>query len=375
MATILDLTRLSAAYATRLLAEAGHRVVRVEPPAGDDVRRHAPFLHSEADLEHGAYHQFLNAGKESLALDTASAAARSVLRALVSGADAVIATRPLPLRAAELLALQPRLVLVEVDDVPNELAAYARSGLLSLTGHPGERPAVAGGHAVLSAVGLYVAVAAAAGLYAVASGAPGGHVEVSAAHCIGSLAEQAALTYHTTGRAPGRRGMRGAVTAVSGAFACADGYWMISVPHNPAGWARFMEWVGDPELAADASLADEGRRLERRDEILERLARWSSRFTKDELVRGAQERHIPAAPVATPLDLARDPQLLARGFLRPFAHPALGELLWPVGATGRFADATLGAAPRLGAHTAAILDELGYDAAERAVLVELGAVS
>ena len=51
MALIIDLTRLSAAYATRLLAEAGHRVVRVEPASGDDVRRAAPFLKETFDLE------------------------------------------------------------------------------------------------------------------------------------------------------------------------------------------------------------------------------------------------------------------------------------------------------------------------------------
>jgi formyl-CoA transferase len=67
---VLDLTRLPAVYATRLLAEQGYHVIRVEAPSGDDVRRLGPFLGESPDLEGGAYHQFFNSGKRSLALDT-----------------------------------------------------------------------------------------------------------------------------------------------------------------------------------------------------------------------------------------------------------------------------------------------------------------
>lgn len=370
MATILDLTHLAAAYGPRLLAEAGHRVIRIEPSAGDDVRRLGPFLRGQPDLEHGAYHQFLNAGKESLTLDAETLSGREILLALAATADCAIVSRPFPIDAAALRAANPQLVLVDVDHVPNELVAFARSGLLALTGHPDQAPVVLGGHAVFSAIGLYVAVAAAAALLAVRLGGTAGHIEVSAAQCMESLAEQAALTYHTTGKSPERRGFRGAITAVSGAFPCADGYWMVSLPHSPAGWARLMEWVGDPELAADSSLADEGARLEKRDFILDRLTLWSQRHPKNELVEQAQERHIPASPVATALDLAHDPQLLARGFLRDIDHPMFGRILFPVGAIASLKGTSLAPAPSLGEHTGSILRELGFSASEQQALVE-----
>jgi len=72
MARILDLTTHAAVYATRLLAEAGHDVVRVEPPDGDALRRLEPVLGDPADLERGAYHQFFNAGKRSVARSSAT---------------------------------------------------------------------------------------------------------------------------------------------------------------------------------------------------------------------------------------------------------------------------------------------------------------
>ena len=131
-----------------------------------------------------------------------------------------------------------------------------------------------------------------------------------------------------------------------------------------------MEWVGDPELAADPTLADEAVRMEKRDFILDRLSAWSMKHPKNELVQQAQDRHIPASPVATALDLARDPQLLARGFLRDFDHRDFGMLPFPVGAIASLKGTPMAAAPRLGEHTGAILRELGYSTPEQQSLVE-----
>ena len=364
MAMILDLTRLSAAYGPRLLAEIGHRVVRVEHPSGDEIRRTEPFLHHHIDAEHSAYHQFLNAGKESIAFDIETPDGRAVLRALAGKADAVVMTYASWLDPQWFQKANPRIAVVAVDDVPNELCAFARSGLLSLTGHPGQRPALLGGRAVFAAIGLYVAVATGAALLARQLTDQGQHVEVSSQQCMESLAEQALLTFHTTGKAPDRRGFRGAITAVSGAFQCADGYWMVSIPHDARGWARLMEWVNDPVLMADASLSDEGQRLLKRDFILDRISEWSLKHTKNELVTEAQARHIPASPVATMLDLAHDPQLMARGFLQTMRHPEFGDILFPMGASAPLEGTPLRQAPRLGEDTDAILAEIGYSQAK-----------
>ena len=59
---MIDIAGLPGAYAARLFAEQGHEVIRIENPAGDSLRRLPPFLGEKQDLEHGAYHQFLNAG-------------------------------------------------------------------------------------------------------------------------------------------------------------------------------------------------------------------------------------------------------------------------------------------------------------------------
>ena len=272
--------------------------------SGDDVRRATPYVQETFDLEHSACHQFLNAGKESVSIDPETPDGGEALRGLIRKADCAIVTRPFGRDAAWFLDANPRIVLVEVDDVTNELCAYARSGLLSLTGHPDKTPVLLGGHAALSVIGLYVAVAASAAMLSAELQDCGHHVEVSAEQCLELLVEQALLTYHTTGEVPERRGLRGMITAVSGAFPCADGYWMVSVPNDLKNWNQLMDWVDDPLLRADPSLAEGGKRQQQRDFILDRLSTWSKNHNKEELVVGAQARRVPASPVATVLDLA-----------------------------------------------------------------------
>ena len=103
MALIVDLGFLSGAYAARLLAEAGHDVVRIDAPAGDTIRRTGPFLGDMPHLENGCYHRFLNQGKRSLSLDLQSSAGRQVFMDLISKADGVIASQPVPVEEEALM--------------------------------------------------------------------------------------------------------------------------------------------------------------------------------------------------------------------------------------------------------------------------------
>jgi crotonobetainyl-CoA:carnitine CoA-transferase CaiB-like acyl-CoA transferase len=96
MARIIDLAGLVGAYATRLFAEEGHEVVRIEDSAGDALRRLPPFLGDRQDLEHGAYHQFLNAGKKSLTLNLDSPPSQKIFLELLSQSDVLVSGDSLP---------------------------------------------------------------------------------------------------------------------------------------------------------------------------------------------------------------------------------------------------------------------------------------
>ncbi len=149
---------------------------------------------------------------------------------------------------------------------------------------------------------------------------------------------------------------------------------MLSVPATPEGWSRFIDWVQHPVLMTDPSLSDEAERNAKRDFILDQLEEWSKSYSKAEVVAEAQARRLPASPVATPLELAEDPQLVARGFLTEVEHPEFDRLLFPAGAIATVKGTRVGLAPRLGQHNAEILAELGYSEADHQALIESGAI-
>jgi crotonobetainyl-CoA:carnitine CoA-transferase CaiB-like acyl-CoA transferase len=374
MARIIDRTGLPGAYATRLFAEEGHEVIRIEDAAGDALRRLPPFLGEKQDLEHGAYHQFLNAGKQSLTLNLDSPPAQKIFLELLSQSDALVSGDSLPLEDRALFAANPKLVVTKIHDQEPELCAVARSGLISLTGHPGQAPTILGGHVPSLAVGIYVAVATTAALLTSTKTGKGTIATVSVREALESFVEQAMVEYSFSGTITERRGSKGAITAISGALPCKNGHWVISQIHRPGRWTKFMDWVQDPELISDPSLAEEENQHKRRDFIMERLDQWAARFTKTELVEEAQRRHFPASPVSTPLDLIDDPQLIARGFLKEIDHPEFGRIRFPEGAIASLLGTELTAAPKLGEHNTEILTKLGYSAGDRETLIAAGVV-
>ncbi|MGH7873723.1 MAG: CoA transferase [Candidatus Binatia bacterium] len=358
MLRVIDLTTLSGAYAARLFAEEGHEVIRIEAPEGDELRRLGPFLRERHDLDHGAFHQFLNAGKKSVTLDLKSPEGHKKLGRLLAEADILIANSPLPVADSACLAANPKLVLTKIVDDEPELCAVARSGLMSLTGHPDRAPVILGGHIPLMAVATYAAVATAAALLTRNVSGRGLIATVSVRASLESFVEQAMVEYSFSGTITERRGSKGAITAVSGALPCKDGHWVISQIHRPGRWSKFVDWVQDPELSADLSLAEEKNQHKRRDFIMERLDHWARHFTKTELVEQAQRLHFPASPVSTTLDLVNDPQLLARGFLTALDHPEFGQINFPQGAIASMLGNHLSPAPTLGEHNSELLREL-----------------
>ncbi len=370
MVRVLDLTRQAGVYCTRLLAEEGHDVIRVEHPAGDALRRLGPYLWETPDLQGGSYHQYFNAGKRSLALDVTTAAGCEVFERLVATADAIVASTPLPLDESRIRHLNPNVVLAVIsgDELP-ELCLYAKTGLLAITGHPDRTPVLMGGHIIYAATGAWAMVGVAAALLVQRTTGVGQTIYVDVQQCFETFLDHAVDNYVVRNRPTERRGHRGAVTPISGAFPCADGYWMLSLSDSTERWKRLVEWMDDDELR-DEPLLNYDARLAQRDMILDRIGAWAMAFNKQEIVVEAQNRHFPSAPVCTPLDLAADPQLIERGFLAEIDHPDFGPIRLPRGAIANLWGRDVRPAPRLGEHNAELLAELGYGSEEQQLLFE-----
>ena len=224
------------------------------------------------------------------------------------------------------------------------------------------------------ATGIYVAVATAAALRTALQTGKSLTTTVSLREALETFVEQAMVEYTFSGVVTERRGSKGAITAISGALPCKDGHWVISQIHRPGRWAKFVEWLNDPELAADPSLAKEENQIKRRDFILDRVLLWAGQYSKNQLVEEAQERHFPASPVSTILDLVHDPQLTARGFLKEIDHRQFGRIMYPQGAVASMRRKEMKSAPKLGEHNGEILTEMGYSQSDLQSFAASGAI-
>src|SRR5215204_4740027 len=153
---VLDLTGQMGQYATKLLADLGADVLRIEPPSGSPARSVPPFYHDEPDENRSLDFWYVNTNKRSVTLNLDSEDGQDLLRRLIERADVLVESFP-PAEAARLLPsvdelkeINPRLVPWSItgfgqwgphaDYAATDLIALAMSGVLTLAGYPDRAP-------------------------------------------------------------------------------------------------------------------------------------------------------------------------------------------------------------------------------------------
>jgi crotonobetainyl-CoA:carnitine CoA-transferase CaiB-like acyl-CoA transferase len=390
---VLDLTWvLAGPYATKILADHGAEVVKVESRHRPDASRFAAALHFSRDParhpDTSGYFNNFNRNKRSLALNLDAPGGLDLLRGLCRVSDVVIENFSAGVMArwgldhAGLRAQRADAILVSMAGmghtgpwrahVTYADAVMAIAGLTGQMGVPGREPAgftfglgdmIAGAHA---AVGALAALE-----YRDATGR-GQHVDLSQVEAVASHLGTTVLEVTATGGAPGPRGNRHPAMAPHGAFPCrGDDRWVAIAVVDDARWRALCGLMDRPDLAADARCATLAGRQAREEAIEGDVAAWTRQLDAEDVMVRCQAVGIAAGVVQDARDLVEgDPQLRARGFYQPVAHPVVGTFLHE-GVVPRLADtpgAIWHAAPRLGEHTRDVLREwlgLGDGEADR----------
>ncbi len=384
--TVLDLTaHIAGPYSTKLLADLGARVIKVERPGGDPSRGLGPWLNDEPGVERSGTYQFLNTNKESIVIDLKSSGGREALERLLPLADiAVIGYPPL---VAERLGLTPDRILARADvnvlsltnfgwEGPyrdyalSETVLFAMGGEMFSHGAVDREPLKMGGTASLIQCGAMAAIGALGAVYATEVHGIAQRVDVSLFDVqLNSVDRRssAIMAYRFSGRVNERPVVAGPSTGagVVGVFPCADGYVEMTASAGPY-WRRFAEMIGRPEFTEpkwnDPRWMNSG---EAREEIDVALYPWLAERTRAEVWEAARNAHAILAPLFTAVDLYEDPVFRERGLWTEVEHETLGAfpMLGRPYMLSETPWAVRRAAPRLGEHTNAILAEAGYDAA------------
>ena len=360
-----------------LLADFGADVIKVEHPEGE-IARHAPPHLPGTTPPLSFMHATVNRNKRSLALDLHREEARAIARRLARGADVFVENfRPGTLAAwgldyASLRAEKPDLVYVSIsgfgqwgpgaDRLGYDPLAQAESGFLSLNGSPEGEPVKSPTFLADDLAGVHAALAALAALRHRDRTGEGQHVDVSLLD---------ALLFQSTGyltlaalEVPlPRLGNQFRVAAPANTYRCRDGRILAGVLLD-AQWRRLAAVLGRPDLALHPDFATVAARIERRDEVDGLLAAWAGARSVAEAIAELAAAGVPAAPVRSYAEAARDPVVAAREMLQPTRHPdgSVVPLTGPPAKLSRTPIRVRSAAPELGAHADEILAELGYDA-------------
>jgi crotonobetainyl-CoA:carnitine CoA-transferase CaiB-like acyl-CoA transferase len=338
--------RVAASYATKLIADMGAEVIKLENPKGDRTRRRGPFPGHIEHPEKSGLFLYLNTNKLGGTLDIGRPEGFALLEKLAAEADVLVHDFPPPemdrtgLGYERLRKINPRLVMTSItpfgltgpwrDRRAEELTTWSAGGLIVLNGggpaHPEMPPLKTFGSQSGFQGGVHAATATIAAVLAQVRDGEGQHIDVSIQEV---LASQLELTfeYWPYMKMIATRLGRKPIQPME-ALECKDG-WIYACCVEEHQWRGFVEAMGNPEWANEEIFGDRFKRADNWEALELFLKEYLSEHTVLEVYRAVQERRVPFAPVSTMGDLINSEHLKARGFFVEIAQPQAGTHKYP----------------------------------------------
>ncbi|QQD26959.1 CoA transferase [Pseudomonas simiae] len=382
-------TLIAGPFASRICAEFGAEVIKVESPDGGDPLRKWRKLYEGTSLW-----WFVQArNKKSLTLNLKHPDGLAILKQLLADADILIENfRPgvlekLGLSWETLHALNPKLVMVRLSgfgqtgpmkDQPGFGAVgESMGGLRYITGFE-DRPPVRTGISIGDSIAaLWAVIGALMALrHREVNGGQGQVVDVALYEAIFAMMESMIPEFDVFGFIRERTGNIMPGITPSSIHTSADGKHVQIGANGDAIFKRFMLAIGREDLANDPELASNDGRDDRRDELYGVIDRWVNSLSLDQVVEQLNQAEVPASRIYSAEDMLGDPQFLAREMFLKAKLPGGKDFKMP-GIVPKLSD-TPGSCewvgPQLGEHNNVLLNELGYDEAAITRLREQGAI-
>ncbi|MBN2241783.1 MAG: CoA transferase [Acidobacteria bacterium] len=390
----LDLTDERGFLCGKILAELGVDVIKVEKPGGDPARKIGPFWHDQADPEKSLYWFAYNSSKRGITLDLESVEGKSLFRGLVQTSDFVVESfdpgvlGKLGFGYRELRRIKKDIILTSITPFGQsgpysrykaaDLTLMGMAGELFMTGDSDKPPVNISMPQACMHAGADAAVGSMLAHHHRRMTGEGQHVDVAMQHSAAWFLAQTIPHWEMENLILGRVGTfrtssRG--TLQRQVWPCRDGYiffFMIGGQQGAKTGYQLVQWM-EEEGMADEFL--KGYKWEEFDmatatqELIDKISRPIAEFfltrTKKEALDAAMSRNISICPLMGNRDLLEDPNLAARGFWKPIAHPHLRTTIPYPRQFARSSEndtETRFRAPRIGEHNTEVYRELGLSA-------------
>jgi crotonobetainyl-CoA:carnitine CoA-transferase CaiB-like acyl-CoA transferase len=382
-------TLIAAPFASRLMAEFGADVVKIEQPGTGDPLRKWRKLHQGTSL--WWYLQARN--KRSIAVDLKSEDGLRIARELAASADVVIENfRPggmekLGLGWETLSALNPDLTMVRISgygqtgpyrDRPGFGAiGEAMGGLRYTTGDPASPPSRVGVSIGDSLASLHGVIGALMALLRVKTGQGKGQVvDVSLYESVFNLMESLVPEFDLMGHVRERSGGALPGIAPSNTYPTADGDYVVIAGNSDAIFKRLMTAIERKDLADRPELAHNDGRVAQSDMLDAAITAWTSRRLAGDVLAQLEAAGVPAGKIFSAADIVLDEHYRERDMILETTLPGDIAIKMP-GITPKLSG-TPGkvrwSGPTLGEHTNAVLQEMGYGEGDIQRLRRVGAV-
>jgi len=368
---VLDLANEKASFCSKLLADLGAEVIKVERPGGGASRGVGPFWKNIPHPENSLSFWYNNTSKFGITLDLEAREGQEIFRQLASKADVMIETFPpgylerLDLDYESLSKINPRLILASVTDFGQtgpyrqykscDIVASATGGQMYVCGAPDTSPLKPYGEqsyymaSLLAAIGILIA------LRERNHSGEGQHIDISLQEAVAATLEHVLVRYFYDGVVSKRQGNSHQNDSFY-ILPCKDGYILLLVNRD---WDILVNWLDSEGMAGDLKeerWRNEEYRGQHFDYLVGILTHWTKTHTEAELFELGQLMHLPLAPVCTLEEMVNSAQLLARKFFVSVEHPELATHFSYPGAPYKFSCSSWNTkrAPLIGEHNFAL---------------------